>query len=121
MVARVNLACVRGVALMSVVDVGLVELCCVVGSFVGVFVVCAENFRPIFAVPCHGVRGIAYSFGVGDGWLGQVWLQFWRCHPSVLFVGCYSVLGRTLLFPRLCSGLWRECGIARRGSDHTWG
>ena len=37
--ARVTLACVRGVVLMSAVDVGLVELCCVVGSCVGVFVV----------------------------------------------------------------------------------
>ena len=37
--ARVTLACVRGAALMSEVDVGLVELCCVVGSWVCVFVV----------------------------------------------------------------------------------
>ena len=37
--ARVTLACVQGAALMSAVDVGLVELCCGVGSCVGVFVV----------------------------------------------------------------------------------
>ena len=37
--ARVTLVCVRGAALMSAVDVGLVELCCVVGSCVGILVV----------------------------------------------------------------------------------
>ena len=37
--ARVTLACVRGAALMLVVDVGLVELCCAEGSCVGVLVV----------------------------------------------------------------------------------
>ena len=35
--ARVTLACVRGAALMAAVVVGLVELCFVVGSCVGVF------------------------------------------------------------------------------------
>ena len=37
--ARVTLACVKGAALMSAVDVGLVELWCALGSYVGVFVV----------------------------------------------------------------------------------
>ena len=37
--ARVTLACVRGAALMAAVAVGLVELCCFVGSCVYVFVV----------------------------------------------------------------------------------
>ena len=37
--ARVTLACMRGAALMSAVDVGLVDLYCAVGSCVGVFVV----------------------------------------------------------------------------------
>ena len=37
--ARVTLACVRGAALMSAVDVGLVELCCAEGACVGVLVV----------------------------------------------------------------------------------
>ena len=37
--ARVTLACVRGAALMSAVDLGLVDLCCAVGSCVGVFVI----------------------------------------------------------------------------------
>ena len=34
-------------------------------------------------------------------------------------LGCYSVLGRTLLGPRLGSRLLGEYGIARRGSDRT--
>ena len=37
--AQVTLACVRGAALMSEVDVGLVELCCAEGACVGVLVV----------------------------------------------------------------------------------
>ena len=37
--ARVTLACVRGAALMLAVSVGLVELCCAEGAFVGVLVV----------------------------------------------------------------------------------
>ena len=37
--ARGTLACLQGAALMSAVDVGLVELCCVVGSCVFFFVV----------------------------------------------------------------------------------
>ena len=37
--ARVTLVYVQGAALMLAVDVGLVELCCVVGSCVGFFVV----------------------------------------------------------------------------------
>ena len=119
--ARVTLVCVQGAAVMSSVDVGLVELCCVVGSCVRFFSSRAENFRPIVAVPCRGVRGIAYSFGVGGGWLGRVWRQFWRRHPSVLFVVCYSVLGITLIVPRLCSRLWRDYGRTRRGNDHTRG
>ena len=72
--AQVTLVCVRSAALMAEVAIGLVDLCCVVGSCVGVLSSCAEKVRPIVAVPCHGVRGIAYSFGVGGGWLGRVWL-----------------------------------------------
>ena len=37
--ARVTLACVRVAALISAVDVGLVELCCAEGACVGVLVV----------------------------------------------------------------------------------
>ena len=37
--ARVTLACVQGAAIMSAVDVGLMELCCVEGACVGVLVV----------------------------------------------------------------------------------
>ena len=37
--ARVTFACVRGAALMSEVDVRLVELCCMEGACVGVLVV----------------------------------------------------------------------------------
>ena len=37
--ARVTLACVRGDALIAAVAVGLVELCCVVGSCVSVFII----------------------------------------------------------------------------------
>ena len=37
--ARVTLVCVRGDALMSAFDIGLVEFCCAAGSCVGVLVV----------------------------------------------------------------------------------
>ena len=37
--ARVTLVCVRGVALMLVVDVGLVELCCAASCCVGALVI----------------------------------------------------------------------------------
>ena len=121
MFARVTLACVRGAALMSAVDVGLVELCCAEGACVGVGSSRVEKCWPIVAVPRHGVWGNEYSFDVGDRWLGRVWRKFWRRHPLVLIVGCYSVLGRTVVGPRLGSRLWREYGRPRRGNDHTRG
>ena len=37
---------------------------------------CAEKFRLIVVMPCHGVRGIVYFYGAGDGWFGRVWLKF---------------------------------------------
>ena len=119
--ARVTLACVRGAALMLAVDVGLVEHCWRKALALVFWLSRVEKCRPIAAVPLHGVRGIEYYFGVGEGWLGRVWRQFLRRHPLVLIVGCHSVLGRTLLGLRLGSHLWRKYGRAMRGNDCTQG